>query len=300
MLSILIPTYNFVVVDLVRQLNNQCQEANIPYEIVCYDDFSVEEFRLKNRKLDAEFGVSYIELGENKGRSKIRNMLAQNARYEQLLFIDCDSEIDNALFIRKYIESIELRKVIAGGRKYAQEKPSEKSKMLHWYYGTRRESLSVKKRSENPYRYFHSNNFMISRDLMMKFPFEEKISTYGYEDSLFAATLENEGINIKHIENPLIHKGVEDTQDFLRKSKLAAENLAILYHSEALNNTRMIAFHENIKKIGFNSLLKIIIRSRKDQMLKNLHSENPNLFYFDLFRYDVFINKLSFLKASSS
>ena len=115
-----------------------------------------------------------------------------------------------------------------------------------------------------------------------------------------AQSLKDEGIPIIHIENPLIHKGVEISEDFLAKSKDAAENLAILYHKGLLNDTKMVSFHEKIKKIGFNSLLSNLIRRKKDGILRNLNSKKPNLFFFDLYRYDIFNSKLNELEASSS
>lgn len=300
MISILIPIYNYNVLKLVKSLNEQCMSCGEAYEIVCYDDCSKEKYRKVNRELDSEFGVSYIELSENLGRAKIRNWLAKNARYDALLFIDCDSKIDNKNFIANYLTHINESKVTYGGRKYQSHAPKTQRKFLHWTYGKKREALPLKSREKNPYRSFQTNNFLIDRDLMMAHPFDENIKTYGYEDLLMAQSLKNEGIPIKHIENPLIHKGVEENEPFLAKSKDAAENLAVLYHNRSLVDTKMIDFHEKVKKIGFNSLLHKIIRRKKDGILKNLNSKKPNLFYFDLYRYEVFYNKLSELEASSS
>ncbi|GLR15735.1 glycosyltransferase family 2 protein [Portibacter lacus] len=300
MISVLVPIFNFEVLKLIQELNSQCQSANIPYEIVCYDDCSNEFYRKANRSLDAEFGVSYVELSENMGRAKIRNWLAKNARYDNLIFLDCDSEIKNPNFISNYIEHINTASIIYGGRNYDPNKPEDEKKILHWTYGRKRESLKLKSRIKIPYRSFQTNNFMVDRALILSHPFDESIKDYGYEDSLFATTLKNEGIPIKHIENPLIHKGVEENEDFLNKSKLAAENLAILYRDDSLTDTKMVAFHEKLKKIGFNSLLHNLIRRKKGWILKNLYSSKPNLILFDLYRYDVFISKLNALDTSSS
>jgi len=300
MISILIPIYNYDVTKLVGTLNEQCKASDQTYEIVCYDDCSKEKFRKLNRALDNEFNVSYIELSENLGRAKIRNWLAKNARFDSLLFIDCDSKIDNKNFITNYLRELEKSKVLYGGRHYQSNAPKTQQKFLHWTYGRKREALPLEKRIKIPYRSFQTNNFVINRELMLAHPFDENIKTYGYEDLLMAQSLKDEGIPITHIENPLIHKGVEKNEDFLTKSAKAAENLAILYNNRSLLDTKMISFHEKIKKIGFNSLLHKLIRRKKDGILKNLNSKNPNLFYFDLYRYDIFYSKLNELEASSS
>ncbi len=300
MLSVLIPIYNYDVLKLVLAISAQCKKASIEYEIVCYDDCSKEKFRKENRALDKEFGVSYIELSENKGRSKIRNMLARNARYENILFLDCDSKINQAKFINKYVEAIGKASVVYGGRTYSKHPPKTEKKILHWAWGRKREALSLKERLKFPYRSFQTNNFLTTRDLMLKYPFDESITTYGYEDVLMGENLRNDGESILHIDNTLIHKGVEYTKDFLQKAVLAAENLAELYHAGDIHNTKMIEFHEKVKKIGFNSFLHKQIIRRKDRILKNLNSPKPNLFYFDLYRYELFLSKLNSLSASSS
>ena len=91
MVSVLIPIYNQNVINLALTLNRQCKDAGIAYEILCFDDCSMEIFRKENRQLDHEFGISYLELSENLGRSKIRNLLAKQSRYEHWIFLDGDS-----------------------------------------------------------------------------------------------------------------------------------------------------------------------------------------------------------------
>jgi len=300
MLSVLIPIYNWDVVNLATTISKQCKALGINYEVICYDDSSGEVYKTKNRALDAEIGISYLELSENLGRAKIRNWMAKNARFENLVFLDCDSEIISSDFVKNYLEYIEDIDVIYGGRNYAELPPKEKEKKLHWWYGVKRESLGLSSRKKRPYRSFQTNNFSCKRAIVLEHPFAEELTTYGYEDLLFAQTLENNGIAISHIDNPIIHKGVENTKDFLHKSALAAENLAVLYHSDLLSNTKMVDFHEKIKNIGFNSFFLNQIRRRKDRIHKNLLSQNPNLFYFDMYRYDIFVNKLNSLSTSSS
>lgn len=300
MISILIPIYNCDVTKLAKTLNEQCKAININYEIVCFDDFSKKKYKDLNRALDHEFGISYLELSENHGRSKIRNKLAKNARYEKLILLDCDSEISNENFLQNYIDAYELEGVVYGGRNYKTYPPKTINKYLHWKYGRNRESQPYEKRTKSPYLNFQSNNFMIDREIMLAHPFEETISGYGYEDLVFANQLKTASINIIHIDNPLFHKGIEYNEDFLAKSKVAAENLAILYHQGKLSDTRMLKFHAKLKKVGFNSLLHKIIQRNTARLLKNLKSKKPNLLFFDLYRFGIFQSKLIEIEASSS
>ena len=62
MLSILIPIYNQYVLDLAQELSEQCLRQNIDFEILFFDDFSEQTFKLKNKYLENVEGVFYKEL----------------------------------------------------------------------------------------------------------------------------------------------------------------------------------------------------------------------------------------------
>ena len=99
MLSILIPTYNFDVRKLIFDLHEQAEKEKIEFEIIIADDASDNAFRNINKETETLHNVKYIQLNENSGRSKIRNFLAKQAKYNNLLFIDCDMIIENSNFI---------------------------------------------------------------------------------------------------------------------------------------------------------------------------------------------------------
>ena len=99
MLSILIPIYNFKVVDVVLELKKQAKKLNIPFEILCFDDYSTTH-KDSNKSLSKEAGIHYTELEHNIGRTKISNLLAQQAKYNNLLFLDCDISIDKDDFLK--------------------------------------------------------------------------------------------------------------------------------------------------------------------------------------------------------
>ena len=300
MISILIPIYNYDISNLALEINAQCKVAGVDFEIVCFDDCSNPKFKELNRVLDHEFGISYLELSDNLGRSKIRNKLAKNARYEHLLFLDCDSGIINDQFVQNYLDQIGKSQIVYGGRIYETTPPKTVNKMLHWKYGSKRESQAIVSRKKQPFLSFQSNNFLIQRKLMLELPFPESISGYGYEDLVFAYQVKRKGVLIHHIENPVLHRNVENNKDFIRKTGIAAENLASLYHQDKLSDTRMLKFYEKVENVGFNSFLHKIIQGNTDRFLKNLNSQKPNLRFFDLYRYGIFLTKLNELKASSS
>ena len=103
MLSILIPVFNNKVVKLVKELHDQCVRAKIKFEILVFDDGSREKIKQENKALNGIFGVNYLELSENIGRSRIRNKLAKTAGFPYLLYLDADSKINSRKFIKNYI-----------------------------------------------------------------------------------------------------------------------------------------------------------------------------------------------------
>ena len=61
MLSILIPIYNFKVVDVVLELKAQAEKLDTPFEILCFDDAS-STHKDANSTLQAEANIQYREL----------------------------------------------------------------------------------------------------------------------------------------------------------------------------------------------------------------------------------------------
>ena len=101
-LSILIPCFNWNVYQLISNLATQCQKEYNPdcYEIICVEDGSTCLF--ENNKITQLKNVQHQVLKNNIGRASIRNLLAKKAKFEWLLFIDCDSKIIKQDFIKNY------------------------------------------------------------------------------------------------------------------------------------------------------------------------------------------------------
>ena len=91
-LSILIPVYQENCIKLVSDLVNQTKRLSIDSEILVFDDCSPIKCE-DNRTLSDMERVTYRELEQNIGRSKIRNLLADTASGDVLIFLDGDSGI---------------------------------------------------------------------------------------------------------------------------------------------------------------------------------------------------------------
>ncbi len=296
MLSILIPVYNCNITKLVKELHDQCSRASIGFEILVFDDASQQKYKDKNREIANLFCVNYVELTSNLGRSKIRNRLAKTAMYEKLLFLDSDSSIPYRKFIKNYKEVIAANNVICGGRIYSKKPPKNKAKVFHWTYGSKRECPPLKKRKANPVSYFHSNNFVISRSLILQFPFEEKVEGYGYEDILLAYHLKRAGEKVLHLDNPVLHKSLDPIKKFLEKHENGSKNLAKIYYDNPDFPVRLCKFHKRLKSIGIEEIVYKMLTKRKEHFKNKLFSGNTKLRTFDLYRLQVFISTLKTFK----
>jgi GT2 family glycosyltransferase len=116
MLSILIPTYYYNATHLVQDLHQQAVETGIDFEILLLINGSDTQSLEFHRNLETLKGVKLLELPTMAARSVARNFLAGQAKYDYLLFIDCDSEVVDKFFIERYLAYCEEEnKVVCGG-----------------------------------------------------------------------------------------------------------------------------------------------------------------------------------------
>lgn len=292
MLSICIPVYNYEVSPLVGELHRQLAASGVPFEILLIDDASLPGFREKNRQ-SLPSNTNYIQLHQNIGRSKIRNLLAKKAQYPYLLFMDCDSAVPSATFISQYIRICQPGIVCYGGCMYEKEL-QDISSSLRWKYGHQRESRSAAQRKKHPNTGFRTNNFLIDKNIFSTVTFDEEITEYGHEDTLFGMDLEQAGIVIRHIDNPLIHLGLEDNRTFLKKTESSLTNLnRIEQHLKEKNIPpdnyfRIIRTRNILKKFRIHKITVFFFKIFRSSLRKNLCGKRPNLLLFDLYRLGFF------------
>jgi len=285
MLSILIPVYNYNIFTLVETLYKQTLECNIPFEIICLDDAS-QDFIIENQRINQFKNSSFSILEKNIGRSAIRNLLAQKAVYENLLFLDADTFPVHNQFISNYIEAIKKNgKVVFGGILYENKKPA-KELLLRWIYGGKREALSLADRIQNPSDFALVSNLLIKKEIFFRFPFDETLTKYGYEDLLFFSVLKSNLIAITHIDNPVFHLNLETSALFLSKTKTALQNLVFLDASNKISKkeSKILASFEFLKRFKLISVFNFVFRKLETKIERNLVSEKPSLFLFDIYK----------------
>lgn len=291
MLSILIPVFNYRMEPLVSELIEQCTRLNLSFEIILLDDGSKAEFKAVNKALPQQFAaVRYLENSKNEGRSVSRNKLMLEAKGQWFWFLDCDgrAHLNNSL-VESFWQQKEEKTLVSGGRIYASEPPADKSKYLHWLWGSTRELIDSEKRMTDPVTNFLSNNFLVSRQLMEAVQFSTALNGYGYEDTLFAAHCLEGGFDIKHIENPVLHEGLESTEDFIAKieesvhNMVRLDNMFINHNKEIPLNSRLYRFYKKMRRIP-KFVLVPFAQISASILKKRLQNGMLNLFWFDVYR----------------
>lgn len=285
MLSILIPVYNYDVFALVKTLHIQCTKSKIVFEIIVLDDASTL-FTTQNQQITQFTNASFLTLESNIGRSAIRNLLAKKADFENLLFLDADTIPIQDNFISNYVFYINNEeKIVYGGILYQSEKPV-KEELLRWIYGKDREALPVDRRNKNPHLSFLTLNFLISKSIFSKVPFNENIPNLRHEDTLFSYELMQNKIEIIHIENPVYHLGIESSQMFLNKSEEAVTGLKNLVDSDLISKDYVKLAHSFfvLKKYHLQTVIYFLFKITKPLFLKKLLGKKPSLLVFDLYR----------------
>ena len=292
MLSNCIPIYNFDCTRLVNDLVGQAQGYKGKVEINVMDDASTDKFRKLLQPLSQT--VNFFQLNENVGRSKIRNLLAEKAKFDHILFIDGDSSIINSNFLSTYISSLEEKKpckVICGGSVYSDEAPS-KDQMLRWKYSKARERKSTSFSKKYPYQSFTTNNFIIDKEVFSSIKFDERIEKYGHEDTLFGYQLKQREVSVRYLNNVVLNGDIDTNENYLRKTRESISNLLKIAHllefkDDFIEMIPLLKVYFRIKLLGLEILLRMWFRLSKKRMERNFAAGKVNLTMFDFYRLGI-------------
>ncbi|MDX9929020.1 MAG: glycosyltransferase [Bacteroidales bacterium] len=294
MISVLIPVYNWDVAVLVHSLREAITGIPEYGELIIGDDGSSPEFRSRYENL-AGGPVRIITAEKNIGRAAIRNKLALEARGEHLLFIDADAMIPGTAesYLNAWLPFLSGAQVICGGTQYPDYPPGDPEKALRWRYGRSREQIRASERNKHPHARFSGFNFIVSRELFMKIRFNEELKQYGHEDTLLGFQLLKAGIIILHIDNALIHEGIELNSDFIVKTKQGIENLSILYDKVTdkkafASSVRLVRTWDRLSRLGLTGLLAAIYIRFRERMEMRLLSSKSSLALFGFFKICLF------------
>lgn len=277
--------YNRAVGELINSLLAQRADWPGPLEIILLDDGSAEVFQLQNRFLAALSEVVYRELPRNVGRAAVRNQLAAAGQYEWLLLLDNDSLLPDQQFLARYAAAASQAEVLIGGTCYEAAPPADSDLYLRWLYGQEREARPATMRQAAPYSQLTINNALIRAEVFRRFPLDERLTGYGHEDTKFGVELAAAQVPVLHLDNPVIHDGLESATVFLAKSEQAVRNLAQVYREDGLGtDSRLLQMALRLRRLGLGGLAQNTLSAAVAKLKQNLLSNTPTLRALDLLK----------------
>lgn len=302
-LSILLPSYNNVCVSLVQALQRQADalrgklDKPFRYEIIVADDGSTDAACIDaNRVIGDMLHCRYLRMEHNVGRAQIRNVLISESSGDYVLLIDSDLFLCDDNYLYKYATS--TADVVYGGTRIGgdglvmvdNEANTEHLKgNLRYIYEKKAEPLH-----RAAFRQFRPNqeisvcNLYARRDIMEAHPFDSRFKAYGYEDVLFGKRLAESGIEVTHIDNPVLINEFEPNSVFVKKTEEAILTLCRFEQDlEGYSNlkTKVAALGRYIPL----SLFRFWHRIMKNKEKRNLTGQKPSLLLFKLYKLGFFL-----------
>lgn len=302
-LSILLPSYNNVCVSLVQVLQRQADalrsklDKPFRYEIIVADDCSTDAACIDaNRVIGDMLHCRYLRMEQNVGRAQIRNVLISESRGDYVLLIDSDLFLCDDNYLYKYATS--TADVVYGGTRIGGEglamvdneanTENLKGNLRYIYEKKAEPSHRAVFRQLRPNQEISVCNLYARRDIMEAHPFDSRFKAYGYEDVLFGKRLAESGIEVTHIDNPVLINEFEPNSVFVKKTEEAILTLCRFEQDlEGYSNlkTKVTTLGRYIPL----SLFRLWHRILKNKEKRNLTGSKPSLLLFKLYKLGFFL-----------
>lgn len=285
MLSILIPVYNYNISDLVKNIHQQAIEANIIFEIICFDDHSTKHVTANRACIELTKHSKLISSAKNIGRTGARQRLSESASFPWLLFLDADVIPKSNRFIKNYMEAIlSGHDAYFGGFAYLKDIP-EKQTTLRWKYGKKFEEVDAVIRNRKPYQIIISANFLIKKTVFNKIHTQITKKSYGL-DNIFASLLKQNNVKVLHLNNQAYHLGLEKNEIFLKKTETAVNTLLWGFNNRkiAKHDNKLLSIFENLRKFRLNYLMAFLYKMFSLKMKKQLSGPNPDIYLLQVYK----------------
>lgn len=302
-LSILLPSYNNVCVSLVQVLQRQADalrgklDKPFRYEIIVADDCSTDAACIDaNRVIGDMLHCRYLRMEQNVGRAQIRNVLISESRGDYVLLIDSDLFLCDDNYLYKYATS--TADVVYGGTRIGGEglamvdneanTENLKGNLRYIYEKKAEPSHRAVFRQLRPNQEISVCNLYARRDIMKAHPFDSRFKAYGYEDVLFGKRLAESGIEVTHIDNPVLINEFEPNSVFVKKTEEAILTLCRFEQDlEGYSNlkTKVTTLGRYIPL----SLFRLWHRFMKNKEKRNLTGAKPSLLLFKLYKLGFFL-----------
>lgn len=274
------------------------------YEIIVADDGSTDvETTTKNAAIECLPHCRYEMREENIGRAAIRNWLVRESCGEWLIIIDSDAEVISDDFILQYWKEAQGQDAIVVGGLETPATCDKGCELRHRYELAAMESRTLEARRNNPAMFFSTFNFLCPRRFLHEMPFDERCMEYGYEDALLGIEAERHGMPIIHINNPLLHLGINSNAAFLCNSEAALRTLK--YLGPPMTDRARVAQaaarlqQSPMRRWFVATPLLLLYKATRPLLRRNLLSSHPHLGIFAFYKLGYYMSLSSNTRQST-
>ena len=129
---------------------------------------------------------------------------------------------------------------------------------------------------------------MVRRTVFLNIRFDEQCREYGYEDTLFGAELEKRKLRVCHIDNPLIHVGLEPNDVFLKKTETALHTLKRI-ESRMQGQSALLQCVGKLRKWHIVWIVKCFYKLFRNYLRRNLLGPHPSLKAFSFYKLGYYL-----------
>lgn len=264
-LSVLIPFLRDDPADLLGRLDAEAPALNGAVEIVLLDDGTADPaltMRLTEQVRAMALPARLISLTANEGRAIGRNRLASAARGKCLLFLDSDMRPDRPGFLQRWSELVRTdNPAVAFGGFSLLQAPDEARFAVHRAMAAKSECVAAPERAKQPEKYVYTSNLLVRRDVFEAEAFDSGFTGWGWEDVEWAARVARR-FEIRHVDNPATHMGLDTVPMLAGKYEQSAPNFARIAarHPELVAAWPSYRAAKTLKRLPGLGLLRPLMR----------------------------------------
>ena len=165
-------------------------------------------------------------------------------------------------------------------------------KQLRWKYGLHIEDKTLETRKKDIYKTLMFHNTLIKKTHFQNIKFDSTLKDYGHDDTVFSYQVSLENLKVKHIDNPVEHGDIDDSNDFLRKTREGILNLHKIYYSKKVDYKfiKLLNFYSKLEKFKLTFIISFFYRVLKISFEKQLLSTKPSLLLFNFYKIGYLCN----------
>ncbi len=139
-----------------------------------------------------------------------------------------------------------------------------------------------------------TSNFIINRRIFEQTKFDERITEYGHEDTLLGFMLKKKGINVKHINNPVLHGDIDYNTRYLKKTEKGIINLINIlsyldYDHQFIQDVAILESYMKLSSKKLTAFINFLFICFKPLLKFMFIKGYVNLILFDFYKLGILI-----------